>query len=100
MPFQIARNEQKQCAECGKIATFYCKNEDFFFCNECDLNWHMFDDHKTQKDGDNYKDHMRFDLTELESLADNLQKDYGSCEYHNHRAYEFYCITCREALCP
>ncbi len=40
MPFTLANHEMKQCEECKKPATFYCKNEDLFFCADCDSNWH------------------------------------------------------------
>lgn len=32
MSFQMNNNEDKVCNECGKIADFFCKNEEAFFC--------------------------------------------------------------------
>eukprot|EP00347_Sterkiella_histriomuscorum_P018935 403343594 len=77
MPFQMARNEVKICEECKKQATIYCKNEDLFFCNQCDYNWHNIDSQSPRFEEQNFSDHIRYDLIELESLADNFQKDYG-----------------------
>ncbi|CDW76335.1 b-box zinc finger family protein [Stylonychia lemnae] len=100
IPFQMARNEIKTCEECKEPATLFCKNEDQFFCNQCDYTWHNINSQSPkQNDDQNFEDHIRYDLIELESLADNFQKDYGHCESHNKRVYEFYCGYCKEAMC-
>ena len=46
--------------------------------------------------------HQRFALKDYDSLVDNLQKSddqYGQCQKHGKRVFEFYCFDCSEPLC-
>lgn len=76
MPFQLAKHEPKQCAECGELAAVYCKNEELLFCTKCDYTWHNFDDQRINKE-ENYKEHIRIDVHEMDSIVGDLNRNYG-----------------------
>lgn len=99
----------------------FCKQENQFFCSNCDALWHSETQHlrkpveenpmgKENHKVEDFEDdqimkfhlHDRLALKDYESLLENFQKSddwYGKCLQHGKREFEFYCFDCCQPLC-
>ncbi|EAR84469.2 B-box zinc finger protein (macronuclear) [Tetrahymena thermophila SB210] len=74
--------------QCSNKAKFYCKNDDAYFCHDCN-----FDIHNNNQQTFNQKHHT-IEISKKE-------KSFGNCKVSDHQGtkLELYCMICHEALC-
>lgn len=75
------------CQNCAKnppeLARLYCKTENYYFCSECDINYHS---------SKLSSQHERVNISDK-------PKNFGTCQKHEGTKLELYCNVCSEALC-